>query len=308
MPEPAAFLFPGQGAQRTGMGADVAAASSRARDLFDRADAILGVPLSRICFQGPDAELTLTVNQQPAIFVTSLACIEALRERGALPPAAAAAGLSLGEYTALVHAGAMTFEAGLRLVRERGRLMQEASDMAPSGMLALVGTDPQQATNLCDTARGADILEVANFLAPGQVVISGSAAAIDRAAAQASGFGIRRALRLPVAGAFHSPLMAPAAESLLPFLEATEIRPPEVPFYTNVTGGRLRDPAEIRRALAAQVVKPVLFQTTLEALVREGIRQYVEPGPGTVLAGLLRRADASAVCRPAATAADIDAF
>jgi [acyl-carrier-protein] S-malonyltransferase len=317
MSAPLVILCPGQGAQAVGMGRAWRAASPEARAVFDHADRILGArlgaPLSTICCDGPADRLNQTDVSQPAIYVTSIACWHAmLAARGAGPNAGAreagvvaAAGLSLGEYTALHIAGAFSFEAGLELVILRGRAMQDASEAAPSGMVALIGADEAQANAVCDEARGGggDVLVPANFNAPGQVVISGSKAACERAAAVASAKGLRASV-LQVAGAFHSPLMAPAAERLRAALKATTINPPRCDVASNVTG-RAHEPTagppamsiedSIRERLVQQLTMPVRWAdccTSLAARVGPGTAWH-ELAPGKTLAGLMKRIDRS---------------
>jgi [acyl-carrier-protein] S-malonyltransferase len=299
------ILCPGQGAQAEGMGRAWANASPEAAAVFERADALLGDrlggTLSRLCFEGPPERLNRTDVSQPAIFVTSIACLAGLRARWGAGPAelgpAAAAGLSLGEYTALCLAGAMTFEAALELVALRGRAMQDAAEAVPGGMLALIGADEARAAELCDRSRGADTLVPANFNAPGQVVISGSAAACDRAEALATATGLRAA-RLPVAGAFHSPLMAPAAERLAAALEHTDIAEPRCPVLSNVTGlphapgPSTTMPSAIRARLVEQLTSPVRWADNCRWLAdHHPGAPWHELAPGKTLAGLLRRID-----------------
>lgn len=294
-----AVLFPGQGAQKVGMGADFAARFPASREFFDRADEVLGMPLSRLCFEGPEADLTLTKNCQPAIYVASAAIMAALEGAGVLKRSdvVAVAGLSLGEYTALYYAGALSFEDGLRLVARRGAYMQEASDAPPSGMVSLLGADLAQAEAIAAAAGRGEVLVVANILSPGQIVLSGTKAALERVPEVAKAHGVRRALPLTVAGAFHSPLMQPAATRLMEELGRTTLTRPTIPVYGNVTGKALTDVAEIRSNLGAQVVRPVLWQQSMTAIGALGIDLYVEPGPGKVLAGLLKKIDATAATR-----------
>jgi len=286
-----ALIFPGQGAQAVGMGRDVAEASSRARAVFGLANEVLGFDLASICFEGPAAELEKTDLQQPAIFVTSVAIWEACREAGAWREQfARTGGLSLGEYTALHVAGAVSFEEALRLVRRRGQLMQQAAEAVPSGMVSLIGADEAGARALCDRAREDEVLAPANFNCPGQIVISGSRAACERALAMAGDFNCR-AVALPVAGAFHSPLMQPAAEGLAPVLRETSFLAPVIPVIANVDSEYHRDAASVRDSLRRQVTQPVLWQRCIERLIADGIECFVEIGPGRVLTGLLRKID-----------------
>lgn len=295
------MLCPGQGAQAVGMGAAWREQSPAARRVFDRADEILGdalgQPLSTLCLSGPAEVLNRTDVSQPAIFVCSVACWHGLCEARDMTPSdaplAAAAGLSLGEYTALHLAGALDFEAALQLVALRGRAMQEAAEAAPSGMLALIGADEEQARRVCDDARGGDVLVAANFNAPGQVVLSGSAAAIERAAGAAETSGLRSS-PLPVAGAFHSPLMQPAADRLRTALEKASLRPPRCTVLSNVTGEPHDDVAgSIRRRLVEQLTWPVRWMACCQWLVGNVEGELHELAPGRTLAGLMRRIDRS---------------
>jgi len=271
------------------MGRDVAEASERARAVFDRANDHLGFDLGKLCFEGPTEQLEKTDIQQPAIFVVSVAIWEAFIEAGGRREQFAwTGGLSLGEYTALHVAGALDFDAALRLVRRRGQLMQEASVASPSGMVSLIGADEASARALCDRARGDGVLTPANFNCPGQVVISGSKAACNRAMECASEFECR-AVALTVAGAFHSPLMEPAASGLWPVLQETRFAAPAIAVIANVDAQRHRDAAGIRESLKRQVTQPVLWQRCVERMIAEGVDQFFEMGPGRVLTGLIRK-------------------
>lgn len=302
-----AILFPGQGAQKVGMGADFLERSTAARGLFDRANDVLGYDLKSIVFSGPEETLTLTKHCQPAIYVTSAAIIAALEAEGIVRRAdiTAVAGLSLGEYTALYYAGVFSFEDGLRLVSKRGTFMQDASDHPPSGMVSLLGAELSQAEEIARSARCDDVLCVANILSPGQIVLSGAKSALERVPAVAREKGIRRTIPLTVAGAFHSPLMEPAARRLAPDLEAVPMKPPSVPVYGNVTGRAMSTVDEIRSALAAQVVHPVQWEPSMRAMLASGITSFIEPGPGKVLAGLLKKIDPQATTKNFDTVAEI---
>lgn len=285
-----AVLFPGQGAQKVGMGRDLFEKSPAARALFEEADRILGEPLSKACFEGPEDLLNSTRVSQPALFTTSLAVLAALRERGVdLSGAFWTAGLSLGEYTALAFAGALSFEDGLRLVRLRGERMQAACDRAPSGMTSLLGADLATAEAVCREASAAGIVVVANINAMDQIVISGEIPALERAEAVAKAKGVRRAIRLKTAGAFHSPCMKPADDELAEALKAVRIQAPRIPVFSNVTAQPERDPERIRGLLARQVVSPVLWAQTASRLPIDGVRRVVEPGPGRVICGMLKK-------------------
>lgn len=301
MSTPLVILCPGQGAQAVGMGKAFFEKSPEARGIFEQADGILGnslgSSLSTLCFEGPAERLNQTDVSQPAIFTTSIACYAALKAQWSYgngeAPIRAAAGLSLGEYTALTIAGAMTFEDGLKLVTLRGRAMQDAAEASRGGMVALIGADEVQAQQVCDKARGNDVLVCANFNAPGQIVLSGSKAACDRAAPIASELGLRATV-LVVAGAFHSPLMKPAAERLEAALEKTAIKAPRCPVYANVTAAAHdNDPQSIRTKLVEQLTSPVRWAQSCAAIGSQyaGKADFHELAPGRTLAGLYRRID-----------------
>lgn len=281
----AAWVFPGQGAQEVGMGRDVYEAHAPARTLFDRADAILGRPLTRMCFEGPAEDLNRTLNAQPAIYVTSLALLAVALESGAIPDAACVAGHSLGEYTALAAAGALDFEAGLRLVETRGRLTQAAADAHPGGMAAVLGLDEDAAAAVARDA-GA---ELCNINAPGQIVLGGARDAIERACALAVERGARRAVPLDVTGAFHTSLMQPAVDAFAAAVAATAIVAPRVPFIANRSAAPVTDPAEIGGELVYQLTHPVRWVQCVEWMAANGIASVIEIGPGRVLSGLIKR-------------------
>lgn len=276
-----------------GMGRALAERFSSAREVYRLGDQILGFPLSKICFEGPLEELTRTDVSQPAIFVTSLAALAALEETRTFDRnrAAAVAGLSLGEYSALVAAGSLGFEEGLRLVRLRGTAMQAASEAKPSSMAAVLGLDEAGIAAACAEASSAGIVSIANKNAPGQIVISGELPALAEAEKACQARGAKRCIRLTVAGAFHSEVMRPAAAALAVALASVPIRAPRVPFYSNVTGGRVEDPEAIRKNLADQVCAPVLWEQSMRAAMAAGAGRFVELAPGTSLAGMLRRID-----------------
>ncbi|MFH0980494.1 MAG: ACP S-malonyltransferase [Planctomycetota bacterium] len=285
----AALIFPGQGSQAIGMGRDVAGVSPRAAAVFARANDILGFDLRRYCFEGPAEPLEHTDIQQPAIFVTSVAIWEALLEKGlSLARFHAAAGLSLGEYTALYAAGSLEFDAAVRLVYRRGQLMQQAALASPSGMVSLIGGDQEGALKLCAAAAQGEVLSPANFNCPGQIVLSGAKAACARVVEMAEKFGCR-ALPLKVSGAFHSALMQPAADPLGEVLRSTPLREPRIPVIANVTAEPHTDPDQIRRLLQDQVVRPVRWQESMERLIAQGFDTFVEVGPGRVLTGLMKK-------------------
>jgi [acyl-carrier-protein] S-malonyltransferase len=274
------------------MGRELAEQLPAAQSLFDRAREILGYDLAKLCFEGPKEQLDSTVVSQPALFVTSLAALEKLRTDApaVVAECQGAAGLSLGEYTALVFAGAMNFEDGLRLVAERGAAMQAASDATPSGMVSVLGLEREQLEVLCAELRGGDVLQVANLLCPGNIAISGSAAAIDRFVARAEQDGLRY-VRLAVAGAFHTSIMQPAVERLARALANVPMQAPRVPVLSNVDAVAHDNPEEIRALLVRQVVSPVLWEDTQRNLVAQGFDTFYEVGPGRVLRGLLKRID-----------------
>jgi [acyl-carrier-protein] S-malonyltransferase len=289
-----ALLCPGQGAQHVGMGTDVAEVHPAAREVFDEASEVLGLDLLRICRDGPEAELVRTDVQQPAILAAGAAGHAALVATGRLSAAdvVAAFGLSLGEFTALYLAGALSLRDALVLVRERGLGMQEASEAAPSGLTAL-RCDEGKAEAICARARKATggVCSVANLNAPGQVVISGDVASLEAAESVAREEGVRRAVRLPVAGAFHSVLMEPGARRLEQALDRVEIRPPRVPVISNVTARPTSDPGTLRANLVAQVTSPVRFVDCVKAARAMGVQRTLEVAPGRVLSGLVRRID-----------------
>ena len=294
----AGFLFPGQGAQQVGMMADLARVSPAAEALFAAADRQLGFELSRIIFEGPDRRLNATDVSQPAIFVCSAAALAAMEAvlGSAAPRPVMAAGLSLGEYTALYAAGALDFGAALDLVAKRGRYMQEAAEAAPGGMVSILGLDEPQVRALCDAAANGEVLAPANFNCPGQIVLSGSAGACDRAERMAKDFGARGAVRLKVAGAFHSPLMAPAAERLARVLEEVEFRPPRWPVIANVDARPHGSAETIKQKLLAQLTRPVRWAESVKYMLDNAVESFYEIGPAKVLTGLLRRIDRRARC------------
>jgi [acyl-carrier-protein] S-malonyltransferase len=281
-----ALLFSGQGAQSVGMGKDLAAEFPAAAALFEKADSILGYPLSRIAFEGPTEELTKTSVCQPALYVHGLACLAVLKEKFPALEFHATAGLSLGEFTAHAAAGTFDFETGLRLVDKRARAMQEACEASTGGMAAIIGGEEDRVREL---AAAADV-DVANINAPGQIVLSGEASKIIMAVSLAKEYSARKAVELTVAGAFHSRLMEPAYQSLSIALAETQMLAPRVPVVCNVDAIEVRDPQTIRRTLADQVTGSVCWSQSVEFLIDQlHIEQFIELGPGGVIAGLVGR-------------------
>lgn len=286
-----AFLFPGQGAQTVGMAAALCNSLPAAQELFNRASAALGYDLLHVCVHGPAERLNATDVSQPAIFVASLAALEQLKasEPDAAAGVVATAGLSLGEYTALVFAGAMSFDDGLKVVQARGRAMQDAAEATPSGMVSVLGMEVPEVDALAIEARAGDTLEIANYLCPGNTVVSGSIAAIERLEQLAVQKGGIRTIRLAVAGAFHTNLMKPADDKLAAALAGATIATPTVPVWSNVDAKPHTDAADIRTLLVRQVVSPVRWEDTLRGLLADGVERFYEIGPGRVLAGLMKR-------------------
>lgn len=284
-----AVLFTGQGAQSVGMGRDVFEARPAARDIYRRANEVVGYDLAALCFEGPADKLEKTDIQQPAIFTTTVAIWEALGGVNGLDETPMAmAGLSLGEYTALYAAGSVSFENALRLVKRRGELMQAASQSPPSGMVSIMGLESPAVDQLCEKAATAGVIQPANYNCPGQIVVSGEKAAcemIGRLVEEAGG----RAIPLKVAGAFHSPLMQPAADGLAGVLAETPFAAPRFPVIANVNCEVHQNGDTIRRWLTEQLTKPVRWQASMERLIAEGAERFVEIGPGRVLTGLLRK-------------------
>jgi len=286
-----AFVFPGQGAQYAGMGRDVAEKYSVARGAFDEAEGALDFSVSNLCFEGSQDDLQLTENTQPAILTTSIALFRVLEQKGIQPDFVA--GHSLGEYTALVAAGALTLSDAAALVRRRGRYMQEAVPVGAGAMAALLGLDFKGALGLCERAAQGQVVAPANLNSPGQIVIAGNSEAVERAIALAKGAGAKRAILLRVSAPFHCPLMKPAEDRLASELDACTLRDLRFPLVTNVDATPIRTGAEARSALKRQVTRPVRWQETIERLLDHGVRTFVEIGPGKVLLGLIRSIDKS---------------
>ena len=288
-----AFIFPGQGSQAVGMGAELAKAYPSARAVFDEVDAALSQPLSRLMWDGPEAELTLTENAQPALMAVSLAAMRVLGDKGLTlaDRVAYVAGHSLGEYSALAAAGALSLADTARLLKTRGRAMQQAVPVGKGAMAALLGADLGQAQELARAAAEGEVCEAANDNAPGQVVISGTKTAIDRAVGLAPKFGARRAVLLPVSAPFHCALMQPAADVMREALAKVEIKAPAVPLVANVLAAPISDPEDIRAKLVAQVTGMVRWRETMLYLKTNGVGSVYEVGAGRVLAGIARRFD-----------------
>lgn len=288
------LLFPGQGAQRVGMGADLVKQSAKAAALYERADDILGFALSRLCFEGPEDELTDTINAQPALLVTSIALLQAAEELlGEAITPAATAGHSLGEYSALVAAGALDFDDALRLVRERGRLMKLAGERAPGGMAAIIALDTDLVHQICAeaSAKSGGFVHIANDNCPGQLVISGDVNALDAAMQDAQAAGARKVVRLAVSIAAHSPLMAAVQDEFAAAVASATIHTPRCPIIANTTAQPMLDADTIRSELVGQLQQSVLWTASMRYLIDQGQQDFVELGPGGVLAGLIKRID-----------------
>jgi [acyl-carrier-protein] S-malonyltransferase len=314
-----ALLFAGQGAQAVGMGKDLAAAFPSAKAWFDRANAALGYDLASICFNGPEPELTKTENAQPGIFLVSWVAFQLLQERVGVQALAcsaadtlkcelqlkfdATAGLSLGEFTALTAAGAMSFEDGLRVVRQRGRFMQEACEATRGSMAAVIGLDEAPTREVCAEAG----VVLANLNCPGQLVISGETDKIAKAVELAKAKGAKRAIALPVAGAYHSPLMAGAQPKLQAELAKIKISPPSVPVISNVTGQAHGVAVDISARLVEQVTSSVLWEKSMRCLLAQGFTRFIELGPGTALSGFMKRIDKGAQMLNVADVASLEA-
>jgi [acyl-carrier-protein] S-malonyltransferase len=312
-----AFVFPGQGSQAPGMGRDLAAAFAAAREVFEEVDEALKQRLSRLMFEGPPEELTLTANAQPALMAHSVAVLRVLEREGGLDlPARVSlvAGHSLGEYSALTAAGAFDLSTAARLLRLRGEAMQRATPPGTGAMAALLGAEPDQAAAICAAVRtdpetGEDeVIEVANDNGGGQVVVSGHKGAVDRAVAAAPEHGVRRAMPLPVSAPFHCALMAPAADAMAEALERAEIRAPAVPVVANVSAAKATDPAEVRDLLVRQVTATVRWRECVGAMAAMGCDRFAELGAGRVLTGLMKRNAPDATATAIGTPAEVEAF
>jgi [acyl-carrier-protein] S-malonyltransferase len=288
-----AFVFPGQGSQEVGMGQALVESYPVAGELFQQADEILGFALSRLCFEGPGEELNDTINTQPAIFVTSIAALHALRTAGYEVKPRFVAGHSLGEYSAYVAAGVLSFADGLRLVRERGRLMKKAGEMNPGGMAAVIKLNDDVVADICDkvTASGVGRLQVANYNSPGQVVISGENVAVDKGIELAQAAKAKRALKLPVSIAAHSELMRVVADEFRQAVDNTPLNLPETPIVANITARPLESVDAIRAEMEGQLTSSVRWTDSIRWMVEQGVTEFVEMGPKDVLTGLIRRID-----------------
>ncbi|MEK3671695.1 ACP S-malonyltransferase [Paenibacillus sp. FSL R10-2771] len=285
-----AFVFPGQGAQAVGMGKDVYEALPQSRAVFEKGDEVLGFPLSKLIFEGPESELKQTVNTQPALVTASVAYLEALQHLGVTPDYVA--GHSLGEYSALVAAGVLSYEDAVRLVRLRGQFMEEAVPGGQGAMAATLGADRAALTELCRSiSEAGNSVELANVNCPGQIVVSGTVAGVNEVVQRVKEAGGKRAIPLEVSGPFHSSLMKEAAEQLAAELQKVTFNAPLIPVIVNVTAAPVTDPEEIRNLLVAQVFSPVLWQDSVEWLIADGVDTFVEIGSGSVLAGLIRKID-----------------
>jgi len=287
-----AFVFPGQGSQAPGMGRELAEHFASAREVFEQADTALGFPLSKLCFEGPAEELQLTANTQPAILAVSVAASRVLEEEGVRPDYVA--GHSLGEYSALVAAGAFELADALRLVRKRGQYMQEAVPVGQGAMAALLGLEGEVVEEICREAAQGEVVSPANLNSPRQIVIAGHRGAVERAVEMAKGRGAKRALMLNVSAPFHCALMKPAADRLAADLEAVPMRNPQVPLVRNADAKMACSTSAVREGLERQVTAPVRWTDSMRLLRAEGVDFFVEVGPGKVLSGLMRQIDAAA--------------
>jgi [acyl-carrier-protein] S-malonyltransferase len=302
-----AFLFPGQGSQKVGMGSALRDAYAEARAVYDEVDEALGYPLSKLCFEGPEAELTLTANAQPAILATSVAALRALAARSPVRPLAVA-GHSLGEYSALVAAGALRLADAARLIHMRGKFMQEAVPAGLGAMAAILGLSADDVAAVCREAAGAEVVSPANLNGGGQVVIAGHKDAVDRACAAAKTRGAKRAIPLAVSAPFHCALMQPAADRLASELARVEVKAPEVPVVSNVEAKPNQDAARVKELLERQVTAPVRWEESVQCLATLGVDSVIEVGAGNVLGGLVRRIAPELTVHAAGDPASIEAL
>jgi [acyl-carrier-protein] S-malonyltransferase len=305
-----AFVFPGQGSQEVGMGRALVENYAAAREIFDKADDILGFSLSQLCFEGPEAELNDTVNTQAAIFVTSIAALEALKAADYQAKPQHVAGHSLGEYSAYVAAGVLSFEDGLRLVRERGRLMKKAGELNPGGMAAILKLADEIVAQICQevSAEGNGLLQVANYNSPGQIVISGHGAAVDRGIELALAAKAKRAIKLPVSIAAHSELMRLVADEFRAAINQTPLNLPEIPIVANITAAPLDSLEAVRAEMEGQLTASVRWTDSVLWMVNHGVSKFIEVGPKDVLSGLIRRITKDAETHAAGTPKTIAAL
>ena len=300
-----AFLFPGQGSQFVGMGKEWFEGSALAREIFQKADAMVGRPLSKTCFEGPEEDLKRTENTQPGLYLCGVVGAALLAEAGVR--AEATAGHSLGEYSALAAAGVFTWEDGLKLVQARGAAMNAAAESAKGTMAAILGLEEPQVVEACQKAQSAGVVGPANFNGPGQIVISGDVKGVEAAVEACKALGARRALLLPVHGAFHSPLMEPAVSKMRAALAGAKLSAPGVKFLANVTGDFMSDPEAIREGLAAQITSCVRWTDIMSKLIASGVDLFIEVGPGKVLGGIAKRMGKDIPCLSCSTPGDVAA-